>query len=164
MFNKVRSFSGRDFNNSYALFVDFSFSTGNGSRDSASNALMNREYARFTRSSTCQYNKRFRSFGALEDTLSGCSLKYRSLRSGGNRLSRNNSVSAPTACTAPLLPPFTLAFSSKFNKCSKLFRFATGSSCANTVAAAILSAAVPEVRTNDNHLESAVPLLCDCFS
>ena len=152
------SASGREINSSYALLVLFSFNTGSGSLDNASRALMNRAYARFTRSSTCQYNNRLRSFGSVFDCERGCSLKYFSFRFGGNSASRKSSVKAPTACTAPRLPPLTRAFSSNASRCSRLFKFATGSSCANTVAAAILSAAVPLLRTRDNHFPSALPL------
>ena len=162
--SNARSFSGRLLRSSNAAFTLFSFSTGNGSLDKASSALTKRAYARFTRSSTCQYRSLLRSFGASPDAARGCSEKYLSFRFGGNKASRKSSVSAPTAWTAPRFPPLTRAFSRSARRCSSDRRFATGSSCASTVAAAILSAAVPEVRTSDSHLESALPERALCFS
>ena len=149
------SFSGLDRSSSYAALTLFSLSTGSGSRDNASSAFTKREYARFTRSSTCQYMRRLRSFGASAARVSGCSLKYFSFLSGGKSASRKSSCNAATACTAPRFPPLTRAFSSSDSSDSNDFKFATGSSCARTVAAAILSAAVPDARTALSHLVSA---------
>ena len=164
MFSKPRSCSGVHLSMSYAALTDFSLSTGSGSRLSASSALTNLVYARLIMSSMYQNNSLLRSSGPAADFSSGCSEKYLSFRSGGRSASRKSSCRACTACTAPRLPPLTLAFSSSASRVSSDFMFATGSSCASTVAAAILSAAVPLVRTSLSHLESADPDLLACFS
>ena len=121
---------------------------------------MNRKYIRLIESSTYQYINRLRSCGALAATERGCSLKYRSFRSG-SRLSRNNVSSAVIDCTAPRLPPLARARSTIPSKFSSAFKFAAGSSVTLNTLAATLSLAVPFVRTISNHF--AFASLCRCM-
>ena len=128
MLSRPRSCSGLHLSMSYAALTDFSLSTSSGSLLSASSALTNLVYARLIMSSMYQYRSLLRSRGPAPDFSSGCSEKYFNFRSGGKSASRKSSCSAATACTAPRLPPLTLAFSSSASRDSSDFMFATGSS------------------------------------
>ena len=154
MLNSWRSPSGLALSNANALFNDFSFKIGKGSRESSSIAPIKRKYMRLMASSTYQYINLLRSCGALAASESGCSLKYFNFRSG-SKPSRNNASNAVIACTALRLPPLARARSTSPSKFSSAFKFAAGSSVTLSTFAATLSLAVPDVLTSSSHFALA---------